>query len=146
MHQLPTGLLLSCLTAPLQLLEVTDKRFTLFFKVSHPILTFLPPCLNFFDSSTTILFLFIWICAVASGGPVEEQSIKFFFGLHVEALTYIRSTSTPHRNLTTIHKCLACNLRRSLLKTCSEILCDSTPSCKGRFFCDNMKLSQSFAS
>ena len=33
---------------------------------------------------------------------------------------YIRSASTRHRSLTSIHRCLACSLRRSLLKTCSE--------------------------
>ena len=47
----------------------------------HPIFTFLPPCLDFFDSSATIRFFFIRVCAVAPGGPVKEQSIEFFFGL-----------------------------------------------------------------
>ena len=149
MHQLPTAA-----TASLsdkrhqQLLEVKDKRFTLFFKVCHPILALLPPCLDFFDSRPTILFLFIWVCAVASGGPVKEQSIQFFFGLPGGGFD-IRSASTPHRNLTTIHRCLACSLRRSLLKTCSEISSVRVPrvvKVGHRFFYDNIKFSQSSAS
>ena len=61
----------------------------------------------------------------------------------------IRSTSTPHFRLTTIHKCWACSLRRSLLNTCAEISSVRVlrvVKVGHKFFCDNMKLSQSSAS
>ena len=64
-----------------------------------------------------------------------------FWTLRWGALTYIRSASTPHRNLTTIHRCLACSLRRSLLKTCSEISSVRVPrvvKVGHRFFCETV--------
>ena len=72
-----------CATASLsdrQLLDVIDERFTVRFVACHPLFTCLPPCLDLFESSPTILLFIIRVCAVASGNPVKEQSIQAFFG------------------------------------------------------------------
>ena len=50
-------------------------------KLCHPLFALFPPCLDFFDCSSTTGFFFIRVCAVVPGGPVKEQSIEFFFGL-----------------------------------------------------------------
>ena len=79
----------------------------------------------------------------------KSRASSSFLDFPVGALTYIRSASTPHRSLTSIHRCLACSLRRSLLKTCSEISSMRVPrvvKVGHRFFCDNIKFSQSSAS
>ena len=79
----------------------------------------------------------------------KSRASSSFLDFCVGALTYIRSASTPHRSLTSIHRCLASSLRRSLLKTWSEISSMRVPrivKVGHRFFCDNMKFSQSSAS
>ena len=83
--------------------------------------------------------------AALSKSRVLSSSLDFPVG----AWTYIRSTSTPHRNLTTIHRCWGCSLRLSLLNACAEISSVRVPrvvKVGHRFFCDNIKLSQSSAS
>ena len=60
---------------------------------------------------------FVWLrLAALSKSRASSSSLDFPVG----ALVYIRSASTRHRSLTSIHRCLACSLRRSLLKTCSD--------------------------
>ena len=60
---------------------------------------------------------FVWFfLAALSNSRASSSSLDFPVG----ALVYIRSASTRHRSLTSIHRCLACSLRRSLLKTCAE--------------------------
>ena len=110
-----------------------DKRFTLLLIVCHPILTCLPPCLNFFDSSPTILFLFIRVCAVASGGLVKSRVSSSSLDFPVGALTYIRSTSTPHLNFDLHPQMLGLQPSPLFAETlCWDFLYESTPGCKGR--------------
>ena len=130
-------------------LEVEDQRRTLTFEAWHPLFALPPPCLDFFDCRSTISFFFIRIRVAAPGSPVKKQSIEFFFGLRSGGLgVHSVSKHTPPQ-LDLHPQMLGLSLRRSLRKTCSETSNVRVPrvvKVGHRFFCDNMKLSQSSAS
>ena len=131
-------------------LNVLDQWRTLTFVVQHPLLTLLPPCLDFFVCRSTVCFFFIrdsFGCPPAA--LLNSSACSCSRDFPVGATVYIRSDNTFQLSLTSMRRCLACSLRRSLRKVFSVITSVRAPlvvKVGHRFFCDSVKSSQSSAS